>query len=127
MLEKSHRLNQIKKIGLRHKQDINRKKSRPLLHHDVSLVSNAHGEHRSRNLDRPDTDVSFPRIKVTRSKYVVSRKQNILKSHRGQHPDLKLDHNINSFLKRENLLTEAPTNKSLKFLQKHKQSSTLVR
>lgn len=102
MLEKSDRLDQIKKIALKKQKLLRKKRNNDNLNSNTSLSNqDLFKEDRSRNASRPDINVSFPCIVVTASKYTVDRsKISVLKSHRGQRPShLKLDHNANMFLK----------------------------
>ena len=82
-------------------------------------------EERTRNISRPDSNVSLPKIVVTRNNKILDRsKLSVLKSHRGKRPgNLKLDHNENSLLGKETPTFEVESNKSLKFLIKYKKSS----
>jgi hypothetical protein len=65
---------------------------------------------------------------VSREKYIFDRKKiSILKSHRDHKlTNLKLNENINVFLKKEHLIVEAPSNKSLKFLEMHKKGCKFI-
>lgn len=127
------KLQQIKKIASR-KQNIIRKKqsksksrlddlsfnSRP----SVVVVNADHNK--SRNLVPTDSvEVSFPNIVVTRDKVIQeSNRTEIIRSHRDHKPtNLKLDQRMHAFLKREDTVMEAPSNKSLKFLKNCKKHS----
>lgn len=92
-MDKSHKLQSLKRI-INQKQRIHRQKSKQNL--DESIGTTQHNitaiEEKSKNIhvQRPESDVSFPRIPVLRKKYKIrNEKSGILKSHRGKNQNLQ--------------------------------------